>query len=209
MGVESARIRILTGLQSISALMRRALPGKISSKGCDAILEDADLLSPEDFQSELALVGLSGAVFNPHDYASALKDHLSLKINLCTIPDVDHPGLTRSWALSGRLAELRYVERTRSAVILVPESLPPLARTLTLYHELGHIAAGDHRLQRQGDGGAERGSRLEANERLAYRAPLDTEQLREREADLRALYALIAGSLGAHSPYAQEMYNVL
>jgi hypothetical protein len=39
--------------------------------------------------------------------------------------------------------------------------------------------------------------------------PLADEDLREREASLRAAYALIAGCLGSESPYAIRMNDVL
>jgi hypothetical protein len=97
----------------------------------------------------------------------------------------------------------------------VDRSLPPLALALTILHELGHLAAGDHLI----DWSAEDQVRqtgvdpllasIHPGRRLARRLPLRDERHREREADLRASYALIAGCLGADSPYAVRMFDVL
>lgn len=174
------------------------------------------LLTPEQFQSELAVLGLSGREFGSEDYASALGRHLRLSIAVRVIPDASYPALSRRLALSGRLAELCFCESSLEAVILVPGSLPPSVSALTVFHELGHLAAGDHLIR--SDGALEAGRNgvpspnvalSKSGRRLASRPPFADERLREKEADLRACYALLAGSLGSESPHAQRMYDVL
>ena len=174
------------------------------------------LLTPEQFQSELAVLGLSGEEFDFEDYASALGRHLRLSIAVRVIPDASYPELSRRLALSGRLAELRLCESSLEAVILMPGSLPPSVSALTVFHELGHLAAGDHLIRP--DGASETGHNgvlapdtafTRSGRRLARRPPFADERLREKEADLRACYALLAGRLGSESPYAQRMYDVL
>ena len=102
----------------------------------------------------------------------------------------------------------------------MPGSLPPLVLALTILHELGHLAAGDHLIEPSGESQCEdlhkhdgettfATSRVSRGKRLARALPLAEESLREQEANLRASYALVAGCLGKESPYAHEMYNVL
>lgn len=174
------------------------------------------LLTPEQFQSELAILGLSGKEFDSEDYASALGRHLGLSIAVRVIPDAAYPELSRRLALSGRLAELCFCESSLEAVILVPGSLPPSVFALTVFHELGHLAAGDHLVRLGGASEPGHGGVLSPNvaptkpgERLAHRPPFADELLREKEADLRACYALLAGCLGSESPYAHRMYDAL
>jgi len=177
------------------------------------------LLTPEQFQEELAILGFSGRRFSPEEYCEALGSYLGVSIAIHVIPDVHYPELSRRMASSGRLAELRYSEELGIAAIIVPGSLPPLVLTLTILHELGHLAAGDHLIERD-----ERPSEnlyehnnemvlatsgISRGKKLARSLPLAKEDLREQEANLRASYALIAGCLGSESPYAHEMYNVL
>ena len=101
------------------------------------------LLTAPEFQEELAVLGLSGRRFEPEDYSDALGEYLNISITVHVIPDSWYPELSRLLAISGRLGELRYSEQLNLAAILVPGSLPPLVLTLTILHELGHLAAGD------------------------------------------------------------------
>src|SRR5215213_6944515 len=101
------------------------------------------LLTAAQFQEELAILGLSGRRFDPEDYSGALGEYLGISITVHVIPDSWYPELSRLLAISGRLGELRYSEQFNMAAIFVPGSLPPLVLTLTILHELGHLAAGD------------------------------------------------------------------
>jgi hypothetical protein len=114
MGVETSWSSLLPGLHKV---LRSYVPG-IGKRYDDSIAED--LLSPEAFQAELTILGLSGRTFGPEEYAASLSEHLSLEIDVCVIPDADYPGLKRKWALLGPLAELRYVEDTGHVAVLVP-----------------------------------------------------------------------------------------
>ena len=172
------------------------------------------LLTAADFQEELAILGLSGRRFVPADYAAALGNYLGISINIHVIPDDLYPELSRRLAISGRLGELRYAEQSNMAAIFVPGSLPPLVLTLTILHELGHLAAGDLLIEPdEVDQNAEEVKfttlPLRKGKQLARGDPFAGESLREREANLRASYALFAGCLGDDSPHAFEMYDVL
>jgi hypothetical protein len=177
------------------------------------------LLTAADFQEELAILGLSGRRFVPKDYADALGDHLGISINIHVIPDNLYPELSRRLAISGRLGELRYSEQLTLAAIFVPGSLPPLVSTLTILHELGHLAAGDVLVVPSEEVGGSHGlhaegetfmtSPIRKGKKLARGSPFAEDAIREREANMRASYALFAGCLGSDSPYAEAMFSVL
>jgi hypothetical protein len=176
------------------------------------------LLTAAQFQEELSILGLSGRSFEPEDYSDALADNLDISIAVHVIPDSWYPELTRLLALSGRLGELRYSERLNMAAIFIPGSLPPLVLTLTILHELGHLAAGDLLIDfdEQPDVDDQHAEEvkfttlpLKKGKKLARGDPFAEESLREREANLRASYALFAGCLGDDSPHAYDMYDVL
>ena len=176
------------------------------------------LLTAAEFQEELAVLGLSGRRFEPEDYSDALGEYLNISITVHVIPDSWYPELSRLLAISGRLGELRYSEQLNLAAILVPGSLPPLVLTLTILHELGHLAAGDLLIEpdeqfEEDDQHAEQTMfetlPLKKGKKLARGYPFAKESLREREANMRASYALFAGCLGDDSPYAHGMYDVL
>lgn len=177
------------------------------------------LLTAADFQEELAILDLSGRKFVPKDYADALGDYLGISINIHVIPDIWYPELSRRLAISGRLGELRYSEQLTLAAIFVPGSLPPLVSTLTILHELGHLAAGDVLIVPSEEVGGSHGLHAEGatfmtspvrkGKKLARGSPFAEEALREREANMRASYALFAGCLGSDSPYADAMFSVL
>ena len=176
------------------------------------------LLTAAEFQEELAILGLSGRRFEPEDYSDALGEYLDISITVHVIPDSWYPELSRLLALSGRLGELRYSERLNLAAIFVPGSLPPLVLTLTILHELGHLAAGDLQIEPDEQTGEDdqhdEGVKfttlpLKKGKKLARGDPFAEESLREPEANLRASYALFAGCLGDENPYAHDMYDVL
>jgi hypothetical protein len=217
MTVDTPRIKlpnvILKGVRAVG----RLLPGFGATRHSVAA---RPLLTPEQFQEELAILGFSGKKFSPEEYSEALGDYLGISVAIHVIPDACYPELSRRLASSGRLAELRYSEELDIAAIIVPGSLPPLVLALTVLHELGHLAAGDHliepaedrRHERQSEHAGETAfavSQVSRGKRLARALPLAEEGPREQEANLRASYALVAGSLGSESPYAHEMYNVL
>lgn len=165
------------------------------------------MLSAEGFQEELVSLGLYGSGFGPTEYADALGLFLGVNVVICVFPDVMYPELARALARSGRVAELHYSKDRGTCVILVPSSLPPMMRTLAVYHELGHLAAGDP--FQVWESGAKAGRQVFPERRLARKPPLAEEALREREADRRAEYALLAGCLGLADPNARSLYDAL
>ncbi|HET7271961.1 MAG TPA: hypothetical protein VFI90_12845 [Rubrobacter sp.] len=177
------------------------------------------MLSAEQFQEELVLLGLSGKEYGPEEYAEALGAYLGISIAVHVIPDLQYPELSHRLASSGRMGEIRYSEELGIAVIIVPGSLPSLVSVLTVLHELGHLAAGDLLIEPGGGLGnttpensgkdAFATVRIEHGKRLAQGFPFAHENLREREANMRASYALTAGCLGSLSPYALKMHDVL
>ena len=170
------------------------------------------LLTAAEFQEELAILGLSGRRFEPEDYSDALGGYLNISIAVHVIPDSWYPELSRQLAISGLLGELRYSEQMNMAAIFVPGSLPPLVLTLTILHELGHLAAGDLLIEPDDQHDEETEFTtlpLKKGKKLARGNPFAEESLREREANLRASYALFAGCLGDENPYAHDMYDVL
>lgn len=176
-------------------------------------------ITPEDFQEELIVLGLSGKEFEVEDYVSALSAFLEITISVHVIPDTASPELARQLALSGRLGEIRYSKDLGLAAIFVPESLPPLVSDLTVFHELGHLAGGDLMIEHVPDDAIEDDREPHAGElptarvlpgnRLARGLPFSSEAAREHEANLRASYAFVAGCLGEKSPYVHRMYQVL
>ena len=177
-------------------------------------------LTPEQFEEELAVLGLSGRRYTPQEYARALGSHLGISINIHVIPDAFYPELSRRLALSGRLGELRNAEQMGLAAIFVPGSLPPLVLSLTVLHELGHLAAGDLLIptedqradiadEQPAGGGLFATARIKNDKKLAGVLPFADEDVREHEANLRASYALLSGCLGGDSPYAYKMNDIL
>lgn len=182
-------------------------------------LRNRGFITPEDFQEELTVLGLSGRTFGARDYASALSAFLEISISVHVIPDAGYPELARRLALSGRLGEVRYSDELGLAAVFVPESLPSLVSELTVFHELGHLAAGDLLAVQGPDKATALEDELSAGElpttpvrqgrRLAHGLPFLAETIREHEANLRASYGFIAGCLGEKNPYVHGMYEVL
>lgn len=198
----------------------RALVRPLRSFGDEHVRGPArPMLTAEQFQEELAVLGLSGKEFGPEEYAEALGTYLGISIAVHIIPDLQYPELSRRLASSGRIGELRYSEELGIAVIMVPGSLPSLVSILTVLHELGHLAAGDLLIKpNRGlhvatpESPREREFptvRIDRRKRLARGFPFANVHLRESEANLRASYALTAGCLGSLSPYALKMHDVL
>jgi hypothetical protein len=166
--------------------------------------------SLEDFQIELAKLGLLGRSFVPLDYARALSVEFGIGITIEAFPDVGI-GLTKQDVLeAGTLAEVFYNEHLEEAVILVRESLryrPWPAYDLKAYHELSHLAAGHPVSIRMGDELKRRHrlGHMPRNLRLASSPPVnpseqdDIEELvrevYEPEARRRAKWLVFAGTV--------------
>ncbi len=166
--------------------------------------------SLEDFQVELAKLGLLGERFAPMDYARALSDWFGIGITVEAFPDLGI-GLARREVLeAGALAEVFYNEDREEAVILVRESLryrPWPAYDLKLYHELSHLAAGHPVRIRAGaelEGRRQRFGHMPRDLRLARRPPVTpasegkverlVREVYEPEARRRAKWLVFAGT---------------
>lgn len=217
MTLDASRARVPTIARKLSRLvgdLRKSFAEARSRAG-----GIRSLLTPEEFQEELIVLGLSGKKFTMEDYAAALADFLRITVTIHVIPDTEYPELTRHLALSGRLGEIRYSDELGLAAVFVPESLPTLVSDLTVFHELGHLAAGDLLISPRAEGPTGPDERPSARgfptaqvtqgKRLARGLPFAAESNREHEANLRASYAFIAGCLGGENPYVHRMYQVL
>lgn len=164
------------------------------------------VLTPEEFQQELAYLGLSAVEFRPGAYRKALEPILEIRITARVFPEHLKPGLARAMAREGRVALVSYDKEEKAATILVPGSLPPLARLLALNHELAHLASGDlgtpRRLAKHPS--LPHGPKCDPDEK-----PCPPECPREQEAELRAYYMTVAGTLGPLNPYAERMFDTL
>ena len=188
-------------MPSLKGSLRRLTSGSRSdADGLDTI---PAALSPEEFQNELVALGLSGQYFTPATYAAALEAHTGLKIRFRCLCDEQWPQFSRGLARSGTMAELIYCGDPPEVTILLPSSLPTLLFNLTAYHELGHVAAGHYSL------GPIEIPRCKPARSLSGRVPPTEHNRKEHEADLRARYALVAGSLGPRNPYYLDTYDVL
>lgn len=176
--------------------------GLLGRCGYGLVLEDdwhkhgSITISPEAFESELVTLGLSGAKFSPDDYAAALEHSLGVDIEVYYLNTAQHPGFLQRLAIERRFAQT-YFYNGRRANICVPSSLPPMLSPLVIYHELAHIAMGDHPFE------------LSATNAVAdYNFPLPASEI-EEEANIRACFALVFGLLGEDNPYSGAMEGLM
>ena len=170
-------------------------------------------LTFEQFVYELALLGLKGAHFGAERYAGALARRLGAPIQIDTIADyvglrpdsLEAKSIGRELAASGHmgLTKLLADGAGYSFRIVYLDDLDWWLREHTLFHELGHVAAGHFR---DFPLAPERGSGPVPY--LADRPPARGHGPRESEANLRANYAMLAGSLGELS-LRKESLNIL
>lgn len=145
-----------------------------------------------EFEPELVELGLSGEHFGPREYAEALQDRLGIRILFSFVDPIGDPAALRRLAVDGRLAEARHLARADTVLISLPANLPPFLLTLTVLHELAHVAAGD----------------VVTGRRIARKEPSNDDEVREDQADARACYLYLAGTLGPENPYAVRLHGV-
>jgi hypothetical protein len=152
------------------------------------------LLTFAGFLEELDRLGLKGKTFGPHQYADALADWLRMRIEIELVDVDENPEAALAFKRERKTACVWYDEAPNIARVLVLSNLPPLEMTAAIYHELGHIAAGDTlALYRNGTVT----NKVEAlPRRLARKSPARRSRVAEREAQLRENYTLTAGALG-------------
>ena len=159
----------------------------------------AERLSYEEFVMELSLLHLRDRPYSCHDYARNLSQYLgrSIEISVLSNAEFARPQQDIIGDDGSSFGRLVLIQDRDDLYIEVPCSLSPWLLQYTVFHELGHLAAGHP--PRTADG-----VRLPPSGRqLARRPPLVSglpqkalEDLYEAEADLRAEYAIITGSLG-------------
>lgn len=177
-------------------LASRAVLNLLDRCGYELALDDTqyaslpDAISPEAFEAELVLLGLSGKEFSPEAYARALERRLRATIEIHYLNVAQHPGFIQRLALERSLGQTYFYD-DRRAHVLVPENLSPTLEPLVVYHELSHIAMGDHPFE------------VRAREEIAEREPSASKAAKEEEANVRACYALVFGILGDDNPYCR------
>ncbi len=162
---------------------------------------DPGLPTFEQFVHELALLGLKGAHLTAENYAAALARYLHTPIRIDTITNhvslnpvsLEARSLRRELADKGHMGatKLLAADGELSYLILYLDDLDWWLREHTLFHELGHIAAGHFREMDSMPSGTR-----SLVPKLADQPPVKDPDLWEVEADLRANYSLLAGSLG-------------
>ena len=173
-----------------------------------------------DFMRELKLLRLAGTQFWPRDYAQRLADYCSMSIKLTRCNDVEYP-LLQAKLLHHRIGGGLFLEpHSRTAWIVVPDSLDTMTQIRIAFHELGHLAAGDpygRRFLLRSDDQAGPLPMVELRDdgkyyplvRLSKREPSGSYEQCEDEANLRTNYAVKAGFFGEQIYYRDEFFFAL
>lgn len=178
---------IKRGLSRFEDALRRAEAGALGHSR-----STLDTACFAELDLELVDLGLSGRCFGPREYADALEERLGITIFFGIVDRVGDPAVLKRFAAEGRLAEARYIEHRGTVLINLPSNLPPFLSTLTAFHELAHVAAGD----------------VVSGKRISRNPPSENPDVQEQEADRRSYYLHLAGSLGENNPYIQELQRI-
>ncbi len=201
--------------------LTRRLRRRIERTNYSAAVSGANRpLSFLDFLDELRLLGLYGRYFSWEDYRQRLEAHLGVKVRV-RFPD---DPLVRMALLGDDLGRVYRDEETGDALVLVSGQLEEFEALEVIYHELGHVAGGHPLPRGKAVEGLSMGSfdapSLEAESEgdtrqggwwnpprsiLGPPAPRD-EGYCEREATLRAEYAILAGHYGYDSDRSDESF---
>ena len=100
------------------------------------------VLSFEEFYTELKHLGIDARYFEWWEYRDALADHLNVAIEVKFVHQRDEPILAMLLTQEGRPGLLFRDEQTGDALILVSGHLADPATLQVIYHELGHVAGG-------------------------------------------------------------------
>ena len=160
-------------------------------RGCAGL----GLLTFAGFLEELDRLELKGETFGPRDYADALADELRISIEIELVDVDDNPAAALAFRRWGKAACVWYDKPSNLARVLVLSNLPPLEMTAAIYHELGHLAAGDPLVLYRHGRAVTKAEALPR--RLARSSPAMRRKVIEGEARLRENYALTAGALGS------------
>ena len=160
----------------------------------DLVIRYVETILPLDiYARELSLLKLAGTKFTAEVYAELLEKHLHIDIDI----ERSSPGNLPE----GQLGSTRYDVEGARVHIKVARRLGWWMYQYTLFHELGHVAAG-HPLPSRGPDGYIV-SFKKPPVRLASRRPVDANlsfetrlAIYEEEAELRARYGMLTGQLG-------------
>ena len=163
----------------------------------------------EEYVLELALLDLRGRKFSPEGYAAALGSHIHKRVEIAVLSKAEFElGAHQGAEVDGSFGRLVFVAEDDEVRVEVPAGLSPWLHQFTVSHELGHLAAGHPpRVPIPSSITQPRETAVNRAEpspnRLARKPPIVTglqsealDSLYEAEADLRAQYAIITGSLG-------------
>ncbi len=205
--------------RSLADLTRR-LRRRIERTNSAAVSGANRPLSFLDFLDELRLLGLYGRYFSWEDYRDRLEAHLGVKVHV----RFPHDPLARMALLGDDLGRVYRDEETGDALVLVSGQLEEFEVLEVIYHELGHVAGG-HPLpsgnvveglsmgsfdapsfdpEPEGDT-AQSGWWDPPRSILGPPAPRD-EGYCERDATLRAEYAILAGHYGYDNDRSDESF---
>lgn len=161
-----------------------------------------------DFVKEIIKLQLRGVRFDHSIYAQALSEHIKATIDITSVSALADVG---PWARryigkhvydQGFLGETVYFGSFRGSerpyfLVVVADDLPWNLRRHTIFHELGHIAAG-HRFVEAGRSAASEHTvaRQPAVRRLAARRPFSHHAVVEEEAEVRARYSILLADAG-------------
>jgi hypothetical protein len=177
-------------------LQRACADGAPESQRREAVAALAEARLPyEEWALELTLLGLNDRPYDCARYSAALGGHLNRRF---VVRELDPSRFANEGSSLG-LGRLVYEEGADDAIVEVPRGLRPYLYEFTVFHELSHAAAGHPpRCQKTGERLPPPRARLARRDPLVDGLPQDVlDELYEAEADLRAEYAVVTGSLGS------------
>lgn len=222
--LEKANRQSIPGYAVTSSAWRSLLKlaGKLQTTGrAKSPVSEATATSFAVFVQELEILRLDNQYFGWQEYHDRLEYHLGINVHIEFVPDNTDPILNMILTQEG-WPGCTYREETGDALILVSASLDRLATSAVIYHELGHIAGGHPvpRLRVSGTATVESLPRRVNETAVEYdaehwwdpprsvlgpTAPRDA-QYCERDARLRAEYAMLAGAYGRDYDRSDESF---
>lgn len=163
-----------------------------------------------EFIAELVRLKLKGVEFDAEEYARRLAWYMGVRIEVVSISEMLASRELPLTAWEAKLVEKSMVDNDLlgearwyagwdppTYIVIVADDLGWFLRQATIFHELGHLAAGHHFKD-----GSIAGVR-----KLADGKPPRNKKQREEEADIRGDYAVAAGNLGKRSLEKDSLNN--